>query len=111
MQKSVIFQQDTKILGIIINVFLYASTQHYIGTNTHSLKGRADLIIDEKDRRIVCEFKYAKNDSQVEALLNSAIEQIKEKEYGNTPLIHSNVVKLALVYSKEQRKILAYKEV
>ena len=102
--------QESMVVSII-NVFLYASTQHYIGTNTHSLKGRADLIIDEKDRRIVCEFKYAKNDSPVEALLNRAIEQITEKEYGNTPLIHSNVVKLALVYSKEQRKILAYKEV
>ena len=43
----------------------------------HTSKGRVDLSLELKDKRIIFEFKYADKDSDVKTKLNEAIEQIR----------------------------------
>ena len=52
-------------------------------TEVHEAKGRADLIVNTDNRRIVIEFKYAQNESEAKSKLSEAIEQIKTRDYGN----------------------------
>ncbi len=53
-------------------------------TESHSSKGRADLIIETKNRRLVFELKYAEDETVAKAKLSEAVEQIKARDYGNT---------------------------
>ena len=46
-------------------------------TESHSSKGRADLIIETKNRRIVIELKYAQNETEAKTKFTDAVEQIK----------------------------------
>ena len=48
-------------------------------TESHSSKGRADLFIDTKNRRLVFELKYAENDNAAKTKLSEAVEQIKSR--------------------------------
>ena len=54
-----------------------------VSAELHSSKGRADLVIESDNRRIVFEFKYAKNEIEAKVKLSEAIEQIKTRDYGN----------------------------
>ena len=82
----------------------------YTNVNVHSAKGRADLIIDDGHRRIVCELKYAKESDNAESLLKEACEQIATREYGDTEPKPQELLKLALVFSEKDRKFTLYKE-
>ena len=82
----------------------------YTNVNVHSSKGRADLIIDDSKRRIVCELKYAKESDNAEVLLKEACAQIAIREYGETEPQPQDILKLALVFSEKERKFTLYKE-
>ena len=82
----------------------------YTNVNVHSAKGRADLIIDDSKRRIVCELKYAKESDNAEVLLKEACAQIAIREYGETEPQPQDILKLALVFSEKERKFTLYKE-
>ena len=63
----------------------------------HSSKGRADLVIESDNRRIVFEFKYAENETEAKAKLLDAVEQIKTRDYGNiVPLLSIRKFKLTM---------------
>ncbi len=80
-----------------LNIFLTA-----VGINTvietHSSKGRADLSLELRDKRIIFEFKYAENESDAKAKLNEAIEQIKTRDYGNI-LPQKELIRIAAVFN------------
>lgn len=102
--------QESAVTNSLFLFFLgYSIT--YPSVNVHSAKGRADLIIDEKDRRIVCELKYARDDGEVDSLLEEAVNQLKDKDYGNTVQSPTNTIKLALVFSQEQKKFVVFKQI
>ena len=82
----------------------------YTNVNVHSSKGRADLIIDDSKRRIVCELKYAKESDNAEVLLKEACAQMAIREYGETEPQPQDILKLALVFSEKERKFTLYKE-
>ena len=82
----------------------------YTNVNVHSSKGRADLIIDDSKRRIVCELKFAKESDNAEVLLKEACAQIAIREYGETEPQPQDILKLALVFSEKERKFTLYKE-
>ena len=65
---------------------------------------------DDEKRRIVCEFKYAKENDNAESLLKEACEQIAAREYGETEPKPQELLKLALVFSEKERKFTLYKE-
>ena len=78
-------------------------------TESHSSKGRADLIIETKNRRLVFELKYAENDNAAKTRLSEAVEQIKSRDYGNTEPKKNELLRIATVFNAEP-KVRAFTE-
>ena len=64
-------------------------------------KGRADLIVNTDNRRIVFEFKYANNDTEAKSKLSEAIEQIKSRDYGNVLPVKNELIRIATVFNAD----------
>ena len=70
-------------------------------TESHSSKGRADLIIETKNRRLVFELKYAQNETEAKTKLTDAVEQIKARDYGNTEPKKAELLRIAAVFNAD----------
>ena len=65
-------------------------------------KGRIDGVVEFDDKIYIIEFKYLPEDKEVEKVLESAIEQIKEKEYYLPYIKKNKVIKyLAVAINRE----------
>ena len=80
-----------------------------VSAELHSSKGRADLVIESDNRRIVFEFKYAKNEIEAKVKLSEAIEQIKTREYGNIVPKKAELLRIAAVFNADP-KVRAFNE-
>ena len=78
-------------------------------TESHSSKGRADLIIETKNRRLVFELKYAQNETEAKTKLSEAVEQIKARDYGNTEPKKAELLRIATVFNADP-KVRAFTE-
>ena len=78
-------------------------------TESHSSKGRADLIIETKNRRLVFELKYAQNETEAKTKLSEAVEQIKARDYGNTEPKKAEILRIAAVFNADP-KVRAFTE-
>ncbi len=78
-------------------------------TESHSSKGRADLIIETKNRRLVFELKYAQNETEAKTKLADAVEQIKSRDYGNTEPKKKELLRIAAVFNADP-KLRAFTE-
>ena len=78
-------------------------------TESHSSKGRADLIIETKNRRIVIELKYAQNETEAKTKLADAVEQIKSRDYGNTEPKKKELLRIVAVFNADP-KVRAFTE-
>ena len=72
-------------------------------TESHCSKGRADLIIETKNRRIVIELKYAQNETEAKTKLTDAVEQIKSRDYGNTEPKKEKLIRIATVFNADPK--------
>ena len=72
-------------------------------TESHSSKGRADLIIETKNRRLVFELKYAQNETEAKTKLTDAVEQIKSRDYGNTEPKKEKLIRIATVFNADPK--------
>ena len=66
----------------MLKLYLLGAHQKVL-SEVHEAKGRADLVVNTDNRRIVFEFKYAKNEAEAKSKLSEAVEQIKTRDYGN----------------------------
>ena len=80
-----------------------------VSAELHSSKGRADLVIESDNRRIVFEFKYAKNEIEAKVKLSEAIEQIKTRDYGNIVPKKAELLRIATVFNADP-KVRAFTE-
>ena len=78
-------------------------------TESHSSKGRADLIIETKNRRLVFELKYAEDETVAKTKLSDAVEQIKSRDYGNTEPKKAELLRIAAVFNADP-KVRAFTE-
>ena len=78
-------------------------------TESHSSKGRADLIIETKNRHLVFELKYAEDETVAKAMLSGAVEQIKSRDYGNTEPKKAELLRIAAVFNADP-KVRAFTE-
>ena len=78
-------------------------------TESHSSKGRADLIIETKNRRLVFELKYAEDETVAKTMLSEAVEQIKARDYGNTEPKKAELLRIASVFNADP-KVRAFTE-
>ena len=76
----------------------------------HNSKGRSDLIVNLKNRRVVIELKFSADGKNSEALLKEAKNQIKDKEYGTENLGDRELIKIACVFNGDAkvRKITSF---
>ena len=80
-----------------------------VSAELYSSKGRADLVIESDNRRIVFEFKYAKNEIEAKVKLSEAIEQIKTRDYGNIVPKKAELLRIAAVFNADP-KVSAFTE-
>ena len=80
-----------------------------VSAELHSSKGRADLVIESDNRRIVFEFKYAKNEIEAKVKLSETIEQIKTRDYGNIVPKKAELLRIAAVFNADP-KVRAFTE-
>ena len=74
----------------------------------HSAMGRSDLEVNVKNRHWILEFKVASERSGEEGKLKEAVEQLEK--YGNDSS-SKDILKIALVFSKEKRSFIKWKAV
>lgn len=75
-----------------------------------TLKGRSDIELEFNQRRIVIEFKFAKDESETKKQLNNAINQINLRDYVNIPPL-KELIRIALVYDAQNREIAYFEKV
>jgi len=92
----------------MLKLYLLGAHQEVL-SEVHEAKGRADLIVNTDNRRIVFEFKYAQNESESKAKLSEAVEQIKSRDYGNILPKRNKLLRIAAVFNADP-KVRAFKD-
>ena len=85
-----------------VKAYLLGAKQN-VFSEIHQAKGRADLMIETNKRRIVIEFKYAKDETEAKAKLSEAIEQIKTRDYGNIVPRKNELLRIAAVFNADPK--------
>ena len=85
-----------------VKAYLLGAKQN-VFSEVHQAKGRADLMIETNKRRIVIEFKYAKDETEAKAKLSEAIEQIKTRDYGNIVPRKDELLRIAAVFNADPK--------
>ena len=104
--------RDEPSLRAILHVYLMGKGVD-VRAEQHNFKGRSDILINLDNRRIVFELKYSKDGHDVNSLLDEAVKQIKEKEYGIENLGNRELIQIAAVFdgSDNIRKITEFKQI
>ena len=85
-----------------VKAYLLGAKQN-VFSEIHQAKGRADLVIETNKRRIVIEFKYAKDETEAKEKLNEAVEQIKTRDYGNIVPRNDELLRIAAVFNADPK--------
>ena len=99
----------------VVRSLLFFYVRHYsdaVRAEGHNYKGRSDLTVNFTGRVLVLEFKFSPNGRDAETLLESAVNQIKERDYGRENLGGRELLCIACVFdaSPKERKITAWQE-
>ena len=92
----------------MLKLYLLGAHQEVL-SEVHEAKGRADLVVNTDNKRIVFEFKYAKNEAEAKSKLSEAIEQIKTRDYGNILPKKDELIRIAAVFNADP-KVRAFTE-
>ncbi len=92
----------------MLKLYLLGAHQKVL-SEVHEAKGRADLVVNTDNRRIVFEFKYAKNETEAKSKLLDAVEQIKTRNYGNIVPNKTELLRIAAVFNADP-KVRAFTE-
>ena len=92
----------------MLKLYLLGAHQKVL-SEVHEAKGRADLVVNTDNRRIVFEFKYAKNETEAKSKLLDAVEQIKTRDYGNIVPKKTELLRIAAVFNADP-KVRAFTE-
>ena len=92
----------------MLKLYLLGAHQKVL-SEVHEAKGRADLVVNTDNRRIVFEFKYAKNETEAKSKLSEAVEQLKTRDYGNILPKKNELIRIAAVFNADP-KVRAFTE-
>ena len=92
----------------MLKLYLLGAHQEVL-SEVYEAKGRADLVVNTDNRRIVFEFKYAKNEAEAKSKLSEAVEQIKTRDYGNILPKKNELIRIAAVFNADP-KVRAFTE-
>ena len=80
-----------------LHAFLIGAGQDVL-TEKHNALGRSDIVVEYDNRRLVLELKYSESEKESKIKLQEAIDQIKNKRYGQE-LPSKEILKIALVFN------------
>ena len=92
----------------MLKLYLLGAHQEVL-SEVHEAKGKADLVVNTDNKRIVFEFKYAKNETEAKSKLSEAVEQIKTRDYGNILPKKNELLRIATVFNADP-KVRAFTE-
>ena len=92
----------------MLRLYLLGAHQEVL-SEVHEAKDRADLVVNTDNKRIVFEFKYAKNETEAKSKLSEAVEQIKSRDYGNILPKKNELLRIAAVFNADP-KVRAFTE-
>ena len=92
----------------MLKLYLLGAHQEVL-SEVHEAKGRADLVVNTDNKRIVFEFKYAKHETEAKSKLSEAVEQIKSRDYGNILPKKNELLRIAAVFNADP-KVRAFTE-
>ena len=92
----------------MLKLYLLGAHQEVL-SEVHEAKGMADLVVNTDNKRIVFEFKYAKNETEAKSKLSEAVEQIKSRDYGNILPKKNELLRIAAVFNADP-KVRAFTE-
>ena len=78
-------------------------------SETGGALGRSDLEVDAENVHWVIELKFQRKGQDAKALLNKAVKQISDRNYGASS--SKSLVRAAAVFSEEKRAFVAWQEV
>ena len=93
----------------LIQVYLLGASLNP-AIEVHNAWGRSDLEVHLADNVWVFEFKYVENTAQAQKALQLAVHQIEKKRYGSQSL-NKKLLRVAVVYSAEDRSIVLSKRI
>jgi hypothetical protein len=76
----------------------------------HTALGGSDLEVETGNRRWIFEFKFAKDEEEVGALLEQAVEQVRSRRYSESASA-KELNRMALVFDAAQRRFVAWQRV
>lgn len=76
----------------------------------HNALGRSDLEVEIGDRHWVFEFKYARQESDAEEILDEAVRQIETRRYGNVQP-GKDLIRVAVVFDGQRRCFCGWRRV
>ena len=92
----------------MLKLYLLGAHQEVL-SEVHEAKGRADLVVNTDNKRVVFEFKYAQNEAEAKSKLSEAVEQIKTRDYGNILPKKGELLRIAAVFNADP-KVRAFTE-
>lgn len=81
-----------------------------VAAEAHCANGRSDLCIVFRRRRLVFEFKYGNGHAGCSAMLDDAISQMRNKNYGDVLPKKDETLRIALVFDGHERKFTHWQE-
>lgn len=76
----------------------------------HTALGRSNLEVENGNRRWIFEFKFAKDEEEVGAWLEQAVEQVRSRRYSESARA-KELNRMALVFDAAQRRFVAWQRV
>ena len=104
--------KNEMLLRALIQFFIQIYCDN-VRAEQHNHNGRSDVIACFEHRVLVLELKYSQDGSNQDKLLEEAVNQIKDHDYGRENLDGRELIRLALVYSAQpgRRGVMAYQSV
>ena len=78
-----------------------------VAVEKHTALGRSDLEVETGNRCWIFEFRFAKDEEEVGALLEQAVEQVRSRRYGESASA-KELNRMALVFDAAQRRFVAW---
>ena len=100
------------VLRALLQLYLIGKN-HDVRVEQNNSKGRSDIIVNFEHRRVVIELKYSKDGRDTDALMEEAVNQVKDKEYGREIIGDRELLQIACVFNGDAavRKITAFKKI
>ena len=93
--------------------FYFLGQRLDVRVEQHNSKGRSDIVVNFRNRRVIIELKFSKDGKDSQSLLKEAVNQINAKEYGTENLCNRELLKIACVFNgaEDKRQITLFKMV